>query len=416
MRVCLFCRLIATHFLYLYDPEKVACSSISNMEAKIAENFLPDLVTAISDCVQPVSDQCLAKGLISDSVYKRVLESGGTSEDKARILILAVNESAETDGRCLEILLRILDKQLTHMFTVKEKLLSEIRKELIEKAKPAQTVQFMSNEELIRETSLLQASLLEKFEDVVRQHERACTEKRMLEEKLKTIAKSSEKEFEISRVAAKSVLTTQSLATDCEHELETLKERISKLEHTIEERGMKVKRDCHVVVLENERMLEVIIKSNKSAEREEARGIEEHKLTVDTQEIDSRIKQLEQKIKEYESPQTHGTVPADRLSDYEIRRLHGPQSIRWSPHWRNIGSHLGFTTEELDEIDSGKDKKKKDKLFKMLHQWVQWYPGDKRGSTNFATYSDLQAALMKDGLTELICEMYPYTTLCTFYI
>ena len=88
MRVCLFCRLIATHFLYLYDPEKVACSSISNMEAKIAENFLPDLVTAISDCVQPVSDQCLAKGLISDSVYKRVLESGGTSEDKARTLIL----------------------------------------------------------------------------------------------------------------------------------------------------------------------------------------------------------------------------------------------------------------------------------------------------------------------------------------
>ena len=289
-----------------------------NMEADVIKTFLPDLVTAISDCVQPVSDQCLAKGLISDSVYKRVLESGGTSEDKARILILAVNESAETDGRCLEILLRILDKQLTHMFTVKEKLLSEIRKELIEKAKPAQTVQFMSNEELIRETSLLQASLLEKFEDVVRQHERACTEKRMLEDKLKTIAKSSEKEFEISRVAAKTVLTTQSLATDCEYELETLKERISKLEHTIEEQGMKVKRDRHVVVLENERMLEAIVKSNKSAEREEARGIEEHKLTVDTQEIDSRMKQLEQKIKEYESPQTHGTVPADRLSDYEI--------------------------------------------------------------------------------------------------
>ena len=53
-------------------------------------SFLPDLVTAISDIVQPVSDQCLAKGLIPESVYKRVLELGGTSEDKARTLILAV--------------------------------------------------------------------------------------------------------------------------------------------------------------------------------------------------------------------------------------------------------------------------------------------------------------------------------------
>ena len=41
------------------------------MAAKLIEKFLPDLVTAISDSVQPVSDQCLAKGLIPDSVYKR---------------------------------------------------------------------------------------------------------------------------------------------------------------------------------------------------------------------------------------------------------------------------------------------------------------------------------------------------------
>ena len=56
------------------------------MEAQVIKSFLPDLVTAISDIVQPVSDQCLAKGLIPESVYKRVLESGGTSEDKARTL------------------------------------------------------------------------------------------------------------------------------------------------------------------------------------------------------------------------------------------------------------------------------------------------------------------------------------------
>ena len=52
------------------------------VDHEVIKSFLPKLVTAISDCVQPVSDQCLAKGLIPDSVYKRILESGGTSEDK----------------------------------------------------------------------------------------------------------------------------------------------------------------------------------------------------------------------------------------------------------------------------------------------------------------------------------------------
>ena len=75
-----------------HDLHVVACSYTPfkfhkfTMEAEVINGFLPDLVTAISDCVQPVSDQCLAKGLIPDSVYKRVLESGGTSEDKARTL------------------------------------------------------------------------------------------------------------------------------------------------------------------------------------------------------------------------------------------------------------------------------------------------------------------------------------------
>ena len=65
-------------------------------------------------------------------------------------------------------------------------------------------------------------------------------------------------------------------------------------------------------------MLEMIVKNTKSATREKARRVEEHKFTVNTQEIDSRIKQLEQRIKEYESPKTQCMVPADRLSDIKI--------------------------------------------------------------------------------------------------
>ena len=95
------------------------------------EDFLPDLVTAISDCVQSVSDQCLAKGLIPESVYKRVLESGGTSEDKARTLILAVKTSTETDSRCFEIFLNILHEKFP--YRIRDSLLLQIRKKSLKK-------------------------------------------------------------------------------------------------------------------------------------------------------------------------------------------------------------------------------------------------------------------------------------------
>ena len=154
------------------------------------KSFLPDLVTAISDFVQPVSDQCLAKGLIPDSVYRDILESRERNGNKARTLILAVKNCAETDSRCLEILLNILDQQLP--CSAKEKLLSEIRKKLTEKANTcravvplSQNVQLVPSEELPRESALLQSSLLGKFADSIRQHERACAEKGLLEERLR---------------------------------------------------------------------------------------------------------------------------------------------------------------------------------------------------------------------------------------
>ena len=34
----------------------------------------------------------------------------------------------------------------------------------------------------------------------------------------------------------------------------------------------------------------------------------------------------------------------------------------------------------------------------MLAQWLQWAPGDSRGSTSFATLEDLKAALNQAGL------------------
>ena len=34
----------------------------------------------------------------------------------------------------------------------------------------------------------------------------------------------------------------------------------------------------------------------------------------------------------------------------------------------------------------------------MLAQWLEWAPGDSRGSTSFATLEDLKAALYQAGL------------------
>ena len=46
-------------------------------------------------------------------------------------------------------------------------------------------VQLVPSEELPRESALLQSSLLGKFEDLIRQHERTCAEKDLLEERLR---------------------------------------------------------------------------------------------------------------------------------------------------------------------------------------------------------------------------------------
>lgn len=71
--------------------------------------------------------------------------------------------------------------------------------------------------------------------------------------------------------------------------------------------------------------------------------------------------------------------------------------------WRIIGFELGFFPNELDTISSNpvlifQSSPTTSFLGKMIEHWLQWAPGDGRGSKNFATFEDLQAALLKvDG-------------------
>ena len=280
------------------------------MEADIINSFLPDLVTAVSDSVLSVSDQCLAKGLINETVYKRVLESGGTSEDKARTLILAAKKSTETDSRCLEILLNILDQELP--FAIRENLLSKIRKELTEKANTCRAVVPLSKAvqqvplgEFSKETTLQHSSLLGRFEDSIRQLEHACAEKKHLEDRLKVKSEKCERlkgELEILKDQNREQASnTQSRIVACTNQIENFKKRIEELQRTIEEQGMQAKRGSNIIITKTEKMFVQLAQQSQEKFKvtfdEQMRMKDrEHKLVV--QENELKIKELVQEVAE----------------------------------------------------------------------------------------------------------------------
>ena len=250
------------------------------MEAELIKERIPYLLTAISDIVQPVSDQCLAKGLIPESVYKRVLESGETSDYKARTLILAVKASTEADSRCLEMLLSILETELPE--AIKDKIVADMRKAIGEKyskcralVASSQTVQLgkghgssnsshavtsilPSNAEhaLLSNKDFLQLVHVDglKLEESIRKHAEACVEKKLLEEQLKLKSEESNRLKEGFRVLTRktrrgiaSSPATNKRISNCEAEMMKLKKRIKQLELTIEEHDMRAKRERNFI-------------------------------------------------------------------------------------------------------------------------------------------------------------------------
>ena len=304
------------------------CSvSLTSMAAKVICSFLPNLVTAISDCIQPVSDQCLAKGLTPESVYKRVLESGGTSEDKARTLILAVKKSTETDSRCLEILLNILEEQLPH--AIKDKLLSEIREEQENSRAVVPSFHLVPVPNVSRETEVVQGSLLGRLEDSIRQHERACSDKRILEETLKAkIEECARLNSELEAMKSQNddakidaIADAQRRIADCENEIGNLEVKFSELEKTIEEQAMKVKRGRNMVILMTGEFFKMAL-----------------------HEKDAKIRKMEA-----ESAETYAT---DSLKQIDLQRLLNNISKRGTQasFWMDLGKQLGFSQKELDDI------------------------------------------------------------------
>ena len=278
------------------------------MEGEVINSFLPDLVTAVSDSVLSVSDQCLAKGLIPGNVHDQVLQSGGIRKDKARVLILAVKKSTETDSRCLEILLNILEQELP--FVIRENLLSKIRKELTEKANTCRAVVPLSKAvqqvqlgELSKETTLQQSALLGRFEDSIRQHEHAFAEKELLEERLKVKSETCERlKGELETLKGQNeeqVRNVQSRIEACTNQIENFGKRIERLQKTIEEEGMQARRGRNIIITETKK---AFVQYAHQSQRKYQQKVEEqmkvkdkeHKLAI--QEKDLMIRELEAKL------------------------------------------------------------------------------------------------------------------------
>ena len=74
-----------------------------------------------------------------------------------------------------------------------------------------------------------------------------------------------------------------------------------------------------------------------------------------------------------------------------------------SAKWNMIGLNLGFQPSELQIIrarpflQSGAPESW---LGTMLSEWLEWAPGDGRGSKGYATLHDLKDALVECGLRE----------------
>ena len=441
------------------------------MAAEVITSFLPELVTAVRDCVQSVSDQCLAKGLTTPSVHDKIQESRETSKDKARTLIKAVSNSTEIDERCFELFMNILEQELP--YAVRDGLLEKMKEEASSCTAVVPStgdLRQIPRGELPRESVVQQTHLLRRLEEAVRQHEHARVEKISLEEKLKVKTEKCEKlkakfqalQSETQKLVTKEAAEAKSKIAACESEIENLKERVQEVEKLITEQDMQVKRGRNSVVLRTkdmfgriaqeshatawekareemrmkeqetnikEREYKVMIQENELRIREleaEKGGKESDKYKVTIHEKDLRIRQLEDEMKQLQTSEASTAIPSDMLTSRDVSFLWGVTDSKGTPKldigctedkWRKFGLELGFTLEEMVEIPAEETKpiasfiKFNDGELSprgLLKRWADWYPGDSRGTKTFATYSGLTTALVKAGLGDKIKHLLSY--------
>ena len=82
--------------------------------------------------------------------------------------------------------------------------------------------------------------------------------------------------------------------------------------------------------------------------------------------------------------------------------------------WRDLGSALEFSEKELESVDEKYKSyeafthQSEDHLYILLSRWLQQYPRDERGSTSFATHTQLKIALINAGLGAVARDLPSY--------
>ena len=72
----------------------------------------------------------------------------------------------------------------------------------------------------------------------------------------------------------------------------------------------------------------------------------------------------------------------------------------YASQWEVIGLGLGFTSWELSTIKANPINvinAPLSYLFAMLSSWIEWAPGDARGSKDYATHQALRIVMEKIG-------------------
>ena len=245
-----------------------------NAEAEVIKQLLPDLVSAVSDIVPAVSDQCLAKGLISESTSRQMLELSVASEQRARTLVHSVHKSIKTESSCFPVFLEVLSETLP--YRIKEKMVYELKQKLTDcssvcktvvpasqsqSSQPPATVPLESRLQCIQQQSFF----LDRYESSVSRHASASTEKSLCEETLQS------KLDEIQRLRAtlnilsesdddslkdKELQSTKNRLLACEVEMTNLRGRIQELECIIEEESMRARRGRNTIRIETKRLFE----------------------------------------------------------------------------------------------------------------------------------------------------------------
>ena len=128
----------------------------------------------------------------------------------------------------------------------------------------------------------------------------------------------------------------------------------------------------------------------------------EYKATI--QEKDARIRELED---------TSVANPSDMIYEHHVEYLYGSINSFYEhchKDWMRLGFQPGFSSQEMDHVIS---EHHTNFLYSLLMHWSQWYPGDNRDSTTFATYLGLKMALVKAGLGNRARDLVPYRQLQT---